>query len=361
MSVASLPGRAASALARGHARLIGRRRLILALLAATLVISLTLDLSAGPAGLSAADIVTGLLDPSSLSPRDRVVLWDIRLPDALIAVLVGAALGVAGLESQTALNNPLASPFTLGVSAAAKLGAAIAIVFASGLTARLGLPALPETVLMPLLAMAFALVSGLLVLGFARVFGAERETIVLFGVAVMFFCESLVALMQLVGDAEAAQRIVIWTVGNLTRVGWTELTIVAAALAVATPLTWRRAAQLTLLRSGEAQARALGIDVEQLRREMVLRLSALTAVAVCFVGTISFVGLVAPHLARMILGEDHRVLVPGAFLMGGLTLSIASLLSKTVLPGAIIPVGILTAAIGAPALVALLATRRRPA
>ncbi len=334
-----------------------RRGILLAALGCAVLCSLMVDLSIGPAALGVPDIFQGMIDPASLSPRDRVVLWDIRLPDALIALVVGAALALAGVEAQTALNNPLASPFTLGVSAAATLGAALAIVYGGVITTMLGLPSMPETVSLPLLAMIFALFSGSIVLLFARSFGAGRETIVLFGVAVFFVCEALVALLQMLADAEAVQRIVLWSVGSLTRVGWTELAVVTAGLALAAPLAWRRAASLTLMRGGEAQAQALGVAVERLRIESVLRLSALTAVAVCFVGTISFVGLVAPHIARLVLGEDHRLLIPGAMLVGALLLSVASALSRELLPGAVIPVGIITAIIGAPALVALLVSR----
>ena len=193
---------------------------------------------------------------------------------------------------------------------------------------------------------------------FARFFGAGRDMIVLFGVSQFFLFQALIALLQLVADAEDAQQIVFWQVGDITRAGWAEVGIVTAALALTLPFSQRAVWRLTVLRTGEAQAAALGVDVERLRVVTVLRFSALTTIAVCFVGAIGFVGLVGPHLARLTLGEDHRFLTPGSALFGMLLLSLAALLAKLLIPGAITPVGVLTSIIGAPALIYLLILRR---
>lgn len=332
-----------------------RRYAALAALGAAIALVFLIDIAAGPADLGLGDVLRGLLDPETLDRRERVIVWDVRLPDALMALVVGAALGLAGAEAQTALHNPLASPFTLGVSAAATLGAALALVYGSEIPLLHGLP---TAALLPLPALAFGLGSGALVILFARVFGPGRDMIVLFGVSQFFLFQALIALLQLLADAEAAQQIVFWQVGDITRAGWTEVGIVAAALALTLPFSLRAVWRLTLLRSGEAQAAALGVDVERLRIATVLRFSALTAIAVCFVGSIGFIGLVAPHLARLTLGEDHRFLSPGSALFGMLLLSLAALLAKSVAPGALTPVGVLTSIIGAPALIYLLVLRR---
>lgn len=338
---------------QAYAGLTRRRYSILGLLTAALFVSLLLDLSAGPAGLGIGDILGGLLDPDSLDLRHRVILWQVRLPDALIAVVVGACLGLAGVESQTILDNPLASPFTLGVSAAAVLGASVAIVLAPSM------PLIPQTAALPVLALLFALGAGAVILVVVTVGGGARETVVLFGIALVFLCNALTSALHYVADADAIQRIVFWTIGNLTKAGWWEVAIVTACFVVILPFSLRHVWWMTMLRGGEAHALSAGLDVARLRIQVIFRTSVLAAFAVCFVGSIGFVGLVGPHIARLLLGEDHRALVPGAAICGALMLSTASFLSKSVLPGAIVPVGILTAVIGVPVFLALLAVQRR--
>lgn len=336
-----------------YAGLTRHRYMILLLLSAGLVLSLLLDLSAGPAGLGVFDILRGLLDPESLDPRHRVILWQVRMPDALIAVVVGAALGLAGVETQTILDNPLASPFTLGVSAAAVLGASVAIVLMPAM------PMIPQTATLPILALVFALGAGGVTLAVVRFGGGARETVVLFGIAMVFLCNALTSALHYVADADAIQQIVFWTIGNLTKAGWWEVAIVAGCVAIVLPFSLRHVWWMTMLRGGESYARSAGLNVARLRVRVILRSSVLAAFAVCFVGSIGFVGLVGPHIARLLLGEDHRALVPGAALCGALMLSVASFLSKSVLPGAIVPVGILTAVIGVPVFLGLLALQRR--
>lgn len=322
-------------------------------LSVALILSLMLDLSAGPAELGIAEVIQGLIEPQSLSLRYQIILWDVRLPDALIALAVGAALGLAGIETQTILNNPLASPFTLGVSALATLGASLAIVVAPVI------PFLPDNAILPAMALVFALAGGALILAFTKLTGGTRESVVLFGIALVFLANALTAALQYVASAEAVQAIVFWTIGNLTKVGWNELIIVSVVFVCVLPFSLRHVWLLTLLRGGEAQAKSLGLNVSRLRTMVIFRVSILAAFSVCFVGAIGFVGLVGPHIARMLLGEDHRFLVPGSILCGALILSLASFLSKALIPGIIIPVGILTSVIGVPIFLFLIAKQRR--
>lgn len=333
---------------------IHKRRLgMVSLLAVGVLVMLGLDLWAGPAGLAFSDIISGLIDPDQLDLRHRIILWDVRLPDALIALAVGAALGLAGIETQTILDNPLASPFTLGVSSAAVLGASLAIVV---------LPVVPlfaEAAVLPVMALLFALGSGVLILAIVRWSNGARETVVLFGIALVFLCNALTAGLQYIASAEAVQQIVFWTIGNLTRAGWPEVAMVSVCFLCVLPFSLRHVWVMTLLRGGEAHARSMGINVARLRLWVILRVSLLAAFAVCFVGAIGFIGLVGPHIARLMLGEDHRMLVPGSALCGALILSCASFLSKALIPGVIIPVGILTAVVGVPVFLGLLSGRRR--
>ena len=334
-------------------KLIRQRSLMLLTLVVGLILFLLVDLSTGPADMTLSQIVKGILNPDSLELRHRIILWDVRLPDALIALAAGAALGLSGVETQTILNNPMASPFTLGISSFASFGASIAIVFLP----TFGL--VSQALVVPMFALAFAILSAFMVLSFSRLVGGGRENVVLFGLALFFLGDALTAALQYVGTAEAVQQIVFWTIGNLTKAGWVEVAAVSLCFVIILPFSLRHVWVMTLLRAGEEQAASMGLNMGRLRLWVLLRVSVLCAFAVCFVGAIGFVGLVAPHIARLLVGEDHRFLVPAAALCGALLLSFASILSKALLPGVIIPVGIITAVVGVPVFLYLIVKRGR--
>ncbi|HBH4984569.1 TPA: iron ABC transporter permease, partial [Escherichia coli] len=159
---------------------------------------------------------------------------------------------------------------------------------------------------------------------------------------------ALVSIMQFVADEDTLQGLVFWTMGSLARASWEKLAVLAAAMAIVLPWSLRRAWQLTALRLGEERAMSFGIDVRRLRLGSLLRISLLAALSVAFVGPIGFIGLVAPHISRLLLGEDHRFYLPGSILIGGLVLSLASVASKNIIPGVILPVGIVTSLVGVP-------------
>lgn len=344
-----------TSLSAAYARILGRRTLVLAGLAAALCASLLWNIAHGPAGLPTAQIVAGILDPASLDGGQRVILWDIRLPFALMAVLVGAALGLAGAEMQTALGNPLASPMTLGVTAAATLGAALVVVFERSFAAF----GLGGNYAVTAGAFACAAACSLLVQALARIFGGSSGAVVLFGIAMSFAINALVSVVEFVAEAGSLQQIVFWTMGSLARADWHKIAIIAVVLAVCLPWALHGAWAMTALCAGEDQARALGIAVARLRLVTLLRASLLAAVAVAFVGAIGFIGLVAPHLARLALGEDHRFYLTGAALTGALVLSLSSIASKSVVPGLVLPVGIVTALVGVPLFIGLILVQRR--
>lgn len=348
-------GDSAAGLARQYGRFVAARVALLVGLAVVLGISFLADVATGTSSLAAADILRGLFDSSTLTRTQSVILWDVRLPYAVMAVLVGAALGLAGAEMQTVLNNALASPFTLGVSAAAMLGASVVIVFNV-------VPAwLDQNYGVALGAFVFAVGSTLLIQGLSRVYGATVDTVVLFGIAMVFVLNALTALIQFIADTDALQQVVFWNMGSLTRATWDKIAIVAVVLAVCLPLSMTQVWAMTALRGGEDHARSFGIPVERLRLVVMLRVSLLAAVAVCFVGTIGFIGLVGPHIARLALGEDHRFYLPGAALAGALVLSLSSIASKLIVPGLILPVGIVTSLVGIPLFMGLILSQRRRA
>jgi iron complex transport system permease protein len=335
-----------------YSRLIQRRVLIIVGLTAAMLAALLADLVTGPSSLTALDAIRGLLAPESLSGPMRVIIWDVRLPQALLALLVGAALSLAGAEMQTILNNPLASPFTLGVSSAASLGAALAIVLG------LGIPGLSISWIVSVNAFVFAFASVLLLQALSRMRGTGPETLVLIGIALVFTCNALVALIQFVASQEALQQLVFWSMGSLSRGNWEKLGVLALVLAIVAPLSLAASWKMTALRLGEDRAMSFGVNVPRLRFLSLLRVSLLAATSVAFVGTIGFIGLVGPHIARLLVGEDHRFLLPASMITGALVLSLSSIASKIIVAGAVMPVGIVTALVGVPFFVVLIFMRR---
>ncbi|WOY02462.1 FecCD family ABC transporter permease [Dickeya fangzhongdai] len=326
--------------------------MVMAVLVIAIVASLLLDFVLGPSGLPLDVLWQTLTDPANADAGSRVIVWDIRLPYALMAVVVGLALGLAGAEMQTILNNPLASPFTLGVSSAAAFGAALAIVLG------IGIPGIPAQWFISANAFLFALLAALLLDGITRWTKVATSGVVLFGIALVFTFNALVSILQFIANEDTLQGLVFWTMGSLARSSWEKLGILLAVLAIVMPLSMMSSWKLTALRLGEDRAISFGINVRRLRLATLLRISFLSALSVAFVGPIGFIGLVAPHIARMIFGEDHRFYLPASALTGALVLSLASVVSKNLLPGVIIPVGIVTSLVGVPFFLSIILRNR---
>ncbi|OSN04602.1 iron-siderophore ABC transporter permease [Lonsdalea britannica] len=335
-----------------YQHIVRHRLLMMAILAMAIVASLLLDFVLGPSGLPLKTLWQTLTDPAAADAGIRVIVWDIRLPYALMAVVVGLALGLAGAEMQTILNNPLASPFTLGVSSAAAFGAALAIVLG------IGIPGIPAQWFISANAFLFALLAALLLDAITRWTQVATSGVVLFGIALVFTFNALVSMLQFVANEDTLQGLVFWTMGSLARASWEKLGVLLLVLAVVMPLSMMNAWKLTALRLGEDRAISFGINVRRLRLATLLRISILSALSVAFVGPIGFIGLVAPHIARLIFGEDHRFYLPASALTGALVLSLASVVSKNLLPGVIIPVGIVTSLVGVPFFLSIILRHR---
>ena len=183
--------------------------------------------------------------------------------------------------------------------------------------------------------------------------------LVLFGIALVFTFQALLALVQFVASADALQQLVFWGMGSLARANWSTVSLLAAAVASVLPFSLAASWRLTALRLGEERARSYGIDVGRFRFVALLRISLLAATAVAFTGTIGFVGLVGPHIARLLIGEDHRFLLPASALTGAVMMSAASVASKSLVPGLLLPVGIVTSLVGLPVFFALLTRQSR--
>jgi iron complex transport system permease protein len=221
---------------------VQRKKLVLLALAVVLVLSVIADLGLGPARYSMREVVLALMGSPEVTEQVSVVIWDIRMPVALMAVVVGAALSAAGAQMQTILNNPLASPFTLGISAAASFGASVALVFGIGF--------LPWAIdyIVSINALLMAMAAALFIHFMSQKRGVTVETIVLLGITLVFTFNALLALVQYLASEQALSAVVFWTMGSLTRATWPKLAITTAVLAVSLPLFVRRAWALTALR-----------------------------------------------------------------------------------------------------------------
>ena len=342
----------AADVAKAYRRVVRRRVAFVAVLAVIAAGAFALDLGTGPSSLGWRDAVRGLWDAGALTGAQSAILWEVRLPQALLALLVGLALATAGAEMQTILANPLASPFTLGVSSAASFGAALAIVLG------IGIPGVPQNWIISANAFVFAFIAVIVLQSVVRMRGSGTDILVLCGIALFFTFNALVALTQFLASQQALQQLVFWIMGSLSRASMDKVKLLAVVVLIALPFAQRAAWPMMALRLGEDRARSLGIHVVRLRFMSLLRISILTATAMAFVGTIGFVGLAGPHIAQLLIGEDHRFFLPASALTGAIIMSLASVASKCIIPGVLIPIGIVTALIGLPVFFSLIFSRQ---
>lgn len=280
-------------------------------------------------------------------------LWAIRFPRVIMAALVGAGLAISGLLMQAIFGNPLAEPGVIGISSGAAVGAGLSIVF--GLT-------LFGQWTTAVLAFAAGLVATLLVYFMSRADGrTEVVTLVLTGIAINAIAGAAIALLTFMGDTQSREQIVFWQLGSLAGSRWSQVAIVAPVLAIGMVAAYLVARKLDLLSLGERNARHLGVNVEVLRIGVIVLVALLVGASVAFAGIISFVGLVIPHLMRMILGPAHLPLVTASALGGALLLTLADLGARTLVPMSDLPIGMLTSLVGGPFFFWLLRRTRKRA
>ncbi|HQI65024.1 MAG TPA: iron ABC transporter permease [Rhodoglobus sp.] len=323
-----------------------------------LVVGVVASAMLGQLAVGPAEVVGSVLRavgiPNSWAPTDPIVestLWVVRFPRIAMALTVGAALAVAGAVMQAIFGNPLAEPGVVGVSSGSALGAAIAIVL--GVTAF-------GTGSLAIFAFLGGLGATLLVYFVSRANGrTEVVTLLLTGIAINAFAGAGLAFMLFVADSGSREQIVFWQLGSLNGSRWSEVVIVAVVGVVGTVIAVLLGKRYDLLALGERNARHLGVDVEHLRVGSIVLVALLTGVAVAFVGIIAFVGLVVPHVIRMAIGPSHRPLIVASAFGGGALLVFADLLARSVVPGADLPIGLLTSLVGGPFFFFLLFRQRR--
>ena len=324
----------------------------LALLAAALVGGMSM----GAAGIPALDVLRALVG-KSVSSRHAIIVWNIRLPQALSAMVAGAGLAVSGAVMQSILRNPLGSPFTLGISHAAAFGAAFAVmILDGGVMASSGADAI--TISHPWITTAsaffFCIIGALTIVAIARMRGASSEAMVLSGVALGALFTAGTMFLQFFADDVQLAAMVFWTFGDTARASWRELGIISGVTLAATIYFLLNTWNYNAVDAGDETAKGLGVRVERLRLTGMLIASLVTAVTVSFLGIIGFVGLVCPHMVRRIIGGDNRFLLPATLVVGSLLLLVSDTVARTILAPHLLPVSILTAFMGAPVFIYLI-------
>jgi iron complex transport system permease protein len=325
-----------------------------------LFLSILLGISIGtvavPMGTIIQIIIAKVFGANALAlidPMYSSIVLNIRLPRVILAGLVGAALAIAGAAFQGLLRNPLADPYTLGVSSGASVGAVLTLFF------HLSIPFVGIFTL-PLLSILFSLITIFLVLTFARKIERSMrvETIILTGIIFSSFLGAFISLMiALTGDE--LRQIIGWLLGSVSMRGWEYIKIILPFFIIGSAILIFNAKELNAMSFGEERAQHLGVNVQKRKLIILTAGSILTGAAVAVSGTIGFVGLVIPHLARILWGPDHRHLLPLSILTGSGFLILADLLSRTIISPTELPIGVITALIGAPVFALILLQRKR--
>ena len=343
-----------------YARYVGRKALLILALTLATACALALSLGLGAADLSLAAVLRTLAGAAD-SERARVILWNIRLPQALASLAAGAGLALSGAAMQSILSNPLGSPFTLGISHAAAFGAALAVLFLGDgrLTAVTGgAVALSRPGVIVASAFLCSLSAALVVVALARRRGSTPEVMILGGVALGALFTAGTMFLQYFADDVQLAAMVFWTFGDTARADWTQVGVLAVAALFALIYFTANAWNYNAVDAGDETARSLGVRVGRVRLWGMLAATLVTAVIIAFLGVIGFVGLVTPHMVRRVIGSDHRFLLPASAAAGALLLLAADTAARLILAPHVLPVSVLTAFLGAPVFFLLILRRR---
>ena len=324
---------------------------LILLLAFAAVILAFVCLFIGSSHMTLADCFAALAKKGS--PAQIRIIWNIRIPRVLAAIIAGAGLSVSGLIMQTNLNNPMASPSTLGVSNAAVFGANLSIIAFAGGFLSTGNNLTSYTVganpyATSLIAFIFSSLSILLILALCRLRSFQPDVVVLAGIAIGSVWTAATTILQLYATDVGLSAAVIWTFGDLGRATYRTDLIMAAVVIAGIIFFMLMSWKFNALLSGDAAARSMGVNVDLLRFASMLTASIITAVCVSFLGIIGFVGIICPHVCKRLLGQDHRVSIPASALTGSILLLLADTLSRSMGNGSALPVGAITSMLGAP-------------
>ena len=337
----------ATVIAEAYSKFTFKKVLFIIVSLAVLMTMILLAISMGPIELSYREISNVIIAKTlpflgiECNTHDEIIIWDLRFPRVVMAVVAGAGLAVSGSVMQGVMRNPLVSPFTIGISSAAAFGASIAIMFGIGLAGS-------GTYLIIINAFIFALLCAFLVYGIAMVRGITPETLILAGIALMYLFGALTATLQFIATEQELMAVIHWTFGTLTGSTWDGILIVTILLLFCLPILMIYAWDLNAMASGEEVAKSLGVNTSRVRTVSLIFATLITAGIICFTGIIGFVCLVAPHMTRFVIGGDHRFLIPCSCIFGAILLLAADTAGRIMFSPVIIPVGIVISYIGVP-------------
>lgn len=341
-----------------YKKLKGKRAGLIFVLAAGLAAMTIIAFAVGGSSVGLADMFASIGDyitgAGDVSDTQKYIALDIRLPRVLTGIVSGAALALAGLLMQGIFQNPLVSPYTLGISNAASFGASLAIIFFSGVSA-----VTMGYYMTPLLAFSFSVIAMVLVFVVAKVGGYSTKTLVLTGVAIGYLFSSLVSLMKYVANVDSLPDLVYWQMGSVAHTTWIQFYIILGVFGVCTVISLILSWDLNIMTLGKDEATALGVNFKRIQTITFIMTTILTAVTVSFTGVIGFVGLVAPHVTRMLVGNDYRYCIPASALTGSLLLLAADTIARTVIAPSELPVGIITSLVGVPFYIYLVLRRNK--
>ena len=339
-----------------YARTSGKKTLFTLILFVGVLVVAVIATSMGAASLGMGEsfgaVLAEFLPVEEVSTFAQVVVLQLRLPRILMAIITGISLGVAGAVMQGVLRNPLVSPYTLGLSSGAACGAAIAIVLGVGVFGA-------GRYIIVINAFFFSLLTMAIVYGISRMRGTSVETLILAGVAMGYLFSAAISLLKYVSGHEELREIVFWLMGGLYTARWENVIILIPAVLFFTLLLMRYSWDLNVMSAGEEVASSLGINVNRVRIICLSLSAVLTASVIAFTGIIGFIGLVSPHVCRLLIGSDHRYLIPCSGLIGALVLLVSDTACRTMISPTEIPVGIVTSFIGVPFFLYLLVSRKR--
>jgi len=317
------------------------------IMCAFLVVVIIFSLVLGTADVTFKHVIGIITGTMSQEDSMRMIIFRVRLPRILLAGLVGFALSLGGVTFQAILRNPLADPFILGVSSGSAFGAVLAITF--GLSFSLGVPVM--SFIGALLTIYLVMTLG------SRKMGMESSTILLTGVIINAFFTAIIMFFISVSADDRLHTMLFWLYGDLSQSRYTQLMVIAPFILLAAILLYSFARDLNIITTGDEIASQLGVDVDRTKKIGLITISLLMGLVVAFSGLIGFVGLIVPHLARMAFRSDHRMLIPVASIGGAIFLIVADTLARTILSPSELPVGVITAFLGAPFFLILLRKR----
>ena len=333
----------------GNGRKIGIAIAVLAVLA-TVCMYLDLSWISGGDSYGVSQVWDTLFGEGT--PASRTIILDMNAPRVAIGIFVGMGLAIAGCAMQAVFRNPLASPYILGLSSGASVGAAASMVFT--------IPFIPVAIVTPVLAFVSCFATMILVYSMSRIGGVVKtESLILSGVAVSSLLSAVVSFLTFI-SGDRLEGIVFWTMGNLGNAGWSEIAFIAPIIIACSVLLFTQAKGLNAMMLGDVHAMDLGVDVRKTRLFVLILSTAIVAAAVSFVGVIGFIGLVIPHILRILLGPDNRMIMPLSMFAGASFILICDYISRIAAPAyGTLPIGVVTALIGAPVFIYLLVRKKK--